>query len=164
MWRGHQSGHDSSRSRRPRCRRRRSPASLAGNPPRKFSYISKAKPGRTDSIGLGLLAIWIAALQIILDKGQEDDWFSATWIRWTFALMIAGLIAFLVREFTAAQPIVKLSVFKNRNFAFGCLLLGLFGAVIYGVITNLPLFYQTVMGYTASASALPSALEASAPS
>jgi MFS transporter, DHA2 family, multidrug resistance protein len=114
-------------------------------------YIAKANPGRIDSIGLGLLAIWIAALQIILDKGQEDDWF-ATWIRWTSVLLVAGLIAFLIREFTASKPIVKLSVFKNRNFAFGCLLIGLFGAVIYGVITILPLFYQTVMGYTASAS------------
>ena len=117
-------------------------------------YIANAKPGRIDSIGLGLLAIWIAALQIILDKGQEDDWFSATWIGWTFALMIVGLIAFLVREFTAAKPIVRLDVFKDRNFALGCLLIGLFGAVIYGVITILPLFYQTVMGYTASAAGI----------
>src|SRR5262249_27110265 len=117
-------------------------------------YIAKANPGRIDSIGLGLLAIWIAALQIILDKGQEDDWFAATWIRWAFALMLAGLIAFLIRELTAEKPIVRLSVFRNRNFAFGCLLIGLFGAVIYGVITILPLFYQTVMGYTASASGI----------
>src|SRR6202034_4150072 len=63
-------------------------------------YIAKAKPGRIDSIGLGLLAIWLACLQIILDKGQEDDWFGATWIRWAFALLIAGFIAFLVRELT----------------------------------------------------------------
>ena len=46
-------------------------------------YIKNAKPGRIDAIGLGLLAVWLGALQIILDKGQEDDWFGATWIRWT---------------------------------------------------------------------------------
>lgn len=117
-------------------------------------YIQRAKVGRIDSIGLGLLAIWIAALQIILDKGQEDDWFGAIWIRWALAITIAGLIAFLIREFKAKQPIVRLKVFKDRNFAFGCLLIGLFGAVIYGVITILPLFYQTVLGYTASASGI----------
>ena len=117
-------------------------------------YIASAKPGRIDSIGLGLLAIWIAAMQIILDKGQEDDWFGAIWIRWAFAILIAGLVAFVIRELKAKEPIVKLEIFKNRNFAVGTLLIGLFGAVIYGVITILPLFYQTVMGYTASAAGI----------
>jgi DHA2 family multidrug resistance protein len=117
-------------------------------------YIKNAKPGRIDSIGLGLLAIWLAALQIILDKGQEDDWFGATWIRWAFLLLIVGFAAFLVRELTAKKPLVKLEVFKNRNFAWGCLLIGIFGAVIYGMVTILPLFYQTVLGYTASAAGI----------
>jgi DHA2 family multidrug resistance protein len=114
-------------------------------------YIQNAKPTRFDSIGLGLLAVWLGALQIICDKGQEDDWFSAMWVRWAVAILIAGFVAFLVREFTARQPIVNLKVFKNRNFAVGSLLIGLFGAVIYGIITILPLFYQTLMGYTAMA-------------
>jgi DHA2 family multidrug resistance protein len=113
-------------------------------------YIQSAKPGGIDSIGLGLLAVWVGALQIILDKGQEDDWFSATWVRWATAILIAGFIAFLVRELTARHPLVKLEIFKNRNFAFGCLLIGLFGAVIYGIVSILPLFYQNIMGYTAS--------------
>jgi DHA2 family multidrug resistance protein len=113
-------------------------------------YIQKAKPGRIDAIGLGLLAIWIGALQIILDKGQEDDWFSATWVRWATAIMIAGFIAFLFRELTIRGPLVRLDVFKDRNFALGSLLIGLFGAVIYGIVSILPLFYQTLMGYTAS--------------
>jgi DHA2 family multidrug resistance protein len=117
-------------------------------------YISKAKPGRIDSIGLGLLAVWIGTLQIILDKGQEDDWFSAPWIRWAAAILVIALVAFLVRAVKAPNPIVRLRVFKNRNFAVGSLLIGLFGAVIYGIVTILPLFYQTVMGYTASAAGL----------
>jgi MFS transporter, DHA2 family, multidrug resistance protein len=117
-------------------------------------YIEHAKPGRLDSIGLGLLAIWLAALQIILDKGQEDDWFGATWIRWAVVILAVGFVAFLVREFTSRAPLVKLRVFANRNFAFGCVLIALFGAVIYGLVTILPLFYQTVMGYTASAAGI----------
>ena len=60
-------------------------------------YIKNAKPGRIDAIGLGLLAVWLGALQIILDKGQEDDWFGATWIRWTAALLVISFVAFIVR-------------------------------------------------------------------
>ena len=114
-------------------------------------YIKNAKPGRIDGIGLGLLSLWLGALQVILDKGQEDDWFGAVWIRWAAAILVVCLIAFLVRELTARQPLVDLRVFKNRNFALGCLLIGLFGGVIYGIVTLLPLFYQTLLGYTASA-------------
>ncbi len=117
-------------------------------------YISNAKPSRIDSIGLGLLAVWIGSLQIILDKGQEDDWFGATWIRWAAAIMILGLIAFLIREFKARNPIVDLRIFRNRNFALGSLLIALFGAAIYGLVTLLPLFYQTLLDYPASAAGL----------
>lgn len=114
-------------------------------------YIRDAKPGRLDSIGLGLLAIWLGALQIILDKGQEDDWFAAGWIRWTTLLLVISLVAFLIRELRARAPLVDLKVFCDRNFALGCLLIGLFGGVIYGVVTLLPLFYQTLLGYSAAA-------------
>src|SRR3984885_12865898 len=62
-------------------------------------YIKDAKPGKIDAIGLGLLAIWLGALQIILDKGQEDDWFGAMWIRWAAAILLTGFVSFLIREF-----------------------------------------------------------------
>jgi MFS transporter, DHA2 family, multidrug resistance protein len=114
-------------------------------------YIKNAHPGKFDAIGLGLLAIWLSSLQIILDKGQEDDWFGATWIRWAAAALVVSFIAFLVREFRHDKPLVDLRVFRHRNFAIGCLLIGLFGAAIYGLITLLPLFYQELMGYTALA-------------
>ncbi len=113
-------------------------------------YISSAKPGRFDSIGLGLLALWLGALQIVLDKGQEDDWFSASWIVWATAIGVICLIAFLVRELTHDKPLVDLRVFANRNFAAGCLIMAMFGGVVYGIIAILPLFYQTLMGYPAS--------------
>ena len=114
-------------------------------------YIKGAKPGRIDAIGLGLLAVWLAALQIILDKGQEDDWFGATWIRWAFVILLVALVAFLVREFTHDKPLVNLRVFRHRNFLLGCLLIALFGGALYGLITLLPLFYQELLGYTALA-------------
>ncbi len=112
-------------------------------------YIKHARVGRFDKIGFGLLAIWLAILQIILDKGQEDDWFSATWIRWGTAVLIVSFIAFIIWEWNKHQPLVNLRVFRERNFAIGCLLIAMFGGVIYGLVTLLPLFYQELLGYTA---------------
>ena len=114
-------------------------------------YIKNANPGRIDGFGLGLLAVWLGALQIILDKGQEVDWFGAVWMRWAALLLLATFIGFILRELMAAKPLVDLKIFLDRNFAIGCLLIGLFGGVIYGVVTLLPLFYQTLLGYTAAA-------------
>ncbi len=114
-------------------------------------YIKNAKPGRIDAIGLGLLAVWLGALQIILDKGQEDDWFGATWIRWTTALLVISFVAFIIRQVVHDKPLVDLRVFKYRNFRIGCILIGIFGGALYGLITLLPLFYQELLGYTAYA-------------
>src|SRR5437868_5423627 len=93
-------------------------------------YVKEAHPGKFDGIGLGLLALWLGCLQIILDKGQEDDWFGATWIRWAAGALVASFVLFIVRELTNKKPLVDLTIFKNRNFALGCLLITLFGAVI----------------------------------
>lgn len=112
-------------------------------------YIKNANPGKIDGIGLGLLAVWLGALQVILDKGQEVDWFGAEWLRWATVLLLVTFVAFLIRQFVHDKPLVNLRVFRHRNFTLGCIMIGLFGAVIYGMVTLLPLFYQELMGYTA---------------
>lgn len=111
-------------------------------------YISQAKVGKLDKIGLGLLALGLGLMQIILDRGQQDDWFGATWIRLAFPLMVLALVAFIWSQLTRKDTLVDLRVFANRNFSTGCVLIFMFGAVIYGAVTILPLFFQTVMDYS----------------
>jgi len=112
-------------------------------------YISKAKPGKFDNLGFGLLIVWTGCLQVVLDKGQEDDWFGATWVRFAVAAFAVSFVVFLIHSLRHKSPLVNLRVFKDRNFAVGCLLMMMFGVSIYSTITVLPLFYQELLGYTA---------------
>ncbi|HEY1663974.1 MAG TPA: DHA2 family efflux MFS transporter permease subunit [Verrucomicrobiae bacterium] len=112
-------------------------------------YIKRNKAASIDFLGFGFLALWLSTLQIMLDKGQEADWFGAVWIRWFFIISIVSLIAFVWRELTTEHPIADLRVFKNRNFAVGVLLITVIGAILYGTTAELPLFLQTLMGYPA---------------
>ena len=101
-----------------------------------------------DAIGLGTLMVWIGCLQIILDKGQEDDWFGATWIRCAALLLVIGFVWFVWHSWRSDHPLVNLRVLKKRNFALGCFLILTLGISIYSTVTVLPLFYQEVLGYT----------------
>jgi DHA2 family multidrug resistance protein len=112
-------------------------------------YIKNAKVPPFHNLGFATLVVWTGLLQIILDKGQEDDWFGATWIRIAFPVMIAAFVWWCWSSWTYKTPLVNLKVLKNRNFAIGCLLIFLFGVAIYSTVTVLPLFYQELLGYTA---------------
>jgi DHA2 family multidrug resistance protein len=118
---------------------------LVEDPP----YIRNKRPGRFDGIGFGLIALWLGTLQIMLDKGQDADWFSAVWIRWFAVISTLSLITFIVRESLTDNPLVDLRVFKNRNFAVSCGLFGMFGMMLYALITIQPLFLQELLGYSA---------------
>ncbi len=111
--------------------------------------IKNARPGKLDGVGLGLLGLWIAAMQYMLDKGQEQDWFGDMRIRWAVGLMIVGLIAFVVYELNHPRPLVDLRVFKNRNLAIGCVLIFIMGIGLYALTTILPVFFQDLLGYDA---------------
>jgi DHA2 family multidrug resistance protein len=112
-------------------------------------YARRDPSGPLDYLGFGLLALWVGTLQLILDKGQQDDWFHAVWIRWATILVAAALVAFVARELRTPSPIVDLRVLANRNFAVGVLLITVMGAILYASIALLPLFLQTLLGYPA---------------
>jgi len=117
-------------------------------------YLRSVKPGKIDAVGFGLLTLWLGTLQIVLDKGQDADWFSALWIRWFSAISVVSLIALVIWELRAASPIMNLRVLKNRNFLLGTMLITVFGAVVYSPQTLLPLFLQNLLNYTAFQSGL----------
>ncbi len=117
-------------------------------------YLKRSSAADIDYIGFGLLAIWLASLQIMLDKGQELDWFGSKMIVWCAVIAAAGFIAFLVRELVTAHPIVDLRILKNRNFAIGNVLMLLIGALLYATIAILPLFMQNLLHYTALAAGM----------
>ena len=102
---------------------------------------------RIDSWGIGFLALGIGSLQIMLDKGQEDDWFGSRFITWLAILTVLGLGSFIIRELMAENPVVHLRVFKNRTYASGTALMTMLGFVLYGSLVALPIFIQTLLGY-----------------
>jgi DHA2 family multidrug resistance protein len=112
-------------------------------------YVRNAKVGAFDNIGFGLLIVWTGCLQVVLDKGQEDDWFGAVWVRWAVAALAVALIGWIWRAWANPKGLVNLHVLHNRNFRTGCLLIALLGMCIYITISMLPLYYQEILGYTA---------------
>ena len=112
-------------------------------------YIKNAKVGAFDNIGFGLLMVWTGALQIVLDKGQEDDWFGALWVRWAVAALVTALLLWIWHSWTHRNGLLDLHILKDRNFRTGCFLISMLGMAIYITIAILPLYFQEVMGYTA---------------
>jgi DHA2 family multidrug resistance protein len=112
-------------------------------------YIKNAKASAFDKIGFGTLIVWTGCLQIVLDKGQEVDWFASTWLRWAVFFFVVALCAFIYRSWKCKYALVDLKVLKDRNFLIGSILIFMFGIGIYSTVTVLPLFYQELLGYTA---------------
>jgi len=117
-------------------------------------YLRHARRVAIDGIGFALMAVWLGSLQLVLDKGQEADWFEATWIRWLTALSVAMFLGFVARELLCRDPIVQLHALLDPNFRMGTLITGFFGVLLYGVTAFMPLFLQTLLGYSAMDSGL----------
>jgi len=111
-------------------------------------YIRR-KSSSIDYWGIGMLTVGIGALQVLLDKGQEEDWFASSFIVWLSVAAVAGLTAFVVRELMAEHPVVDLRVFRNRTYSAGVFLMTTLGFVLYGSLVLLPILLQTLLGYPA---------------
>jgi DHA2 family multidrug resistance protein len=110
------------------------------------AYIKRTS-ARVDYWGIGLLTVGIGALQVMLDKGQQEYWFSSPWINGLLVTTVISLTAFVIRELRIEAPVVNLRVFKDRSFATGTLLMTMLGFVLYGSLVLLPIWLQTLLGY-----------------
>jgi DHA2 family multidrug resistance protein len=104
-----------------------------------------------DAVGLGLLVLWVGALQLLLDKGKELDWFHSSAVVAMALVAVIGFVVFVIWELTAEHPVVDLRLFTRRNFAIGVTVLSLAWLVYFGNVVLLPLWLQQYMGYTATA-------------
>lgn len=113
-------------------------------------HETPTRRARVDVVGLGLLIVWVGALQIVLDLGKDHDWFSSKLIVGLSVIAVIGFVAFLIWELSEESPIVQLSVFRHRGFGMSMITLALaFGAFFASNVLT-PLWLQTLMGYTAT--------------
>jgi DHA2 family multidrug resistance protein len=119
-------------------------------------YLSRVRGAgiRVDYIGIALLALGIGALQVMLDKGQEDDWFGSHFIVALAAVAAVCLISLVFWEWRQKAPIVDVRMFKSFNFAVSCLMMFFLGVLLFSSLVMMPQFLQTLMGYTAESAGL----------
>ena len=120
---------------------------LVEDPP----YLQRTKRAgvRIDYIGISLLALGVGALQVVLDKGQEDDWFGSRFITELVLVAVVCLVGLVIWEWRHKAPIIEVRLFKNFNFATANVMMFLFGILLFGSLVMMPQFLQTVLGYTA---------------
>jgi DHA2 family multidrug resistance protein len=114
-----------------------------------FIRERRARGGKVDYLGIILLVLSLASLQIVLDRGQRADWFAAPWVIYATGISALSFILLIVRELSFGEPIVDLRIFKERTFVVAVTLTIAMSFVLFGSILLNPLFLQELMGYTA---------------
>ena len=122
---------------------------LVEDPPYLAHERDKRKGLGIDYIGLSLIVLAIGCLQVVLDKGQEEDWFSSTWITALTVVAVYALFVWVIWEWHHAHPIVDVQLFKRRNFATAMFFTFNLGTVLFGTTVLIPQFLQLQLGYTA---------------
>jgi DHA2 family multidrug resistance protein len=128
---------------------------LIEDPPAVKDEVAKARRGgfRLDYMGFGLVALAFGSLEVVLDKGQEDDWFGSHFIVAFTAMFVIGIVGFVVWELLqihrGRKPVIDLRLLKNRNLSVAFALMFVVGTVLYATLTMLPQLLQNEMGYTA---------------
>ncbi len=117
------------------------------------SYLKREKVS-IDYWGLTLLTLGIGSLQLVLDKGQQDDWFNSSFIIFFSIVCVVSLLLFVYVELKHDHPVVNLRLFKRASFATGNFIMFMVGFGLYGSVVMLPLFLQTLMGYSATMAGL----------
>jgi MFS transporter, DHA2 family, multidrug resistance protein len=125
---------------------------LIQDPP--FFKRRKLKETHIDYVGLGLVALGLGTLQVVLDKGQRDDWFESHFILALTIISVAALLFAIYWEWTHEDAVVDLHLFRDRTFGISNLLMFMLGFALLGSTLLLPLFMQTLLGYTAERSGL----------
>jgi DHA2 family multidrug resistance protein len=115
---------------------------------------AKARVGGVDWMGLGLIAVGLGALEVVLDKGTEEDWFASSFITGFSTVAAVCLVSFVVWEWNHPNPIVDLKMLKRRNFAVANMLMLTLGLALFGSTVLLPTYLQVLMGYTAQQSGM----------
>ncbi|HEY9461880.1 MAG TPA: DHA2 family efflux MFS transporter permease subunit [Vicinamibacterales bacterium] len=113
-------------------------------------YLRRESQG-IDYWGMGLLVVGIGALQFVLDKGQQEDWFASTMIATLAMISVVALVALVIYELRTPHPIVDLRLFKDRSYSVGVFLMTVVGFALYGSLVLLPLMLQTLFGYSSLA-------------
>jgi MFS transporter, DHA2 family, multidrug resistance protein len=113
-------------------------------------YISRLKAAgvKLDYIGIALLALGIGALQVLLDKGQEDDWFGSNFITTLIVIATVCLISLVIWEWYQKTPVIDVRMFSSFNFASASLMMFMLGIMLFSSLVLMPQFLQTLLGYT----------------
>jgi DHA2 family multidrug resistance protein len=119
------------------------------DPPYLAKAKAKARQVGADWLGLALIATSLATLQVVLDKGQRDDWFASRFILSFSIISVVCMLAFLIWDWNHDHPVINLKLFKNRSFAVATTIMFLFGVVLLGTTVLIPQFVQSLLGYTA---------------
>jgi MFS transporter, DHA2 family, multidrug resistance protein len=118
---------------------------LVEDPP----WVKRERRG-IDAIGLGLIALGLGCLEVMMDRGEDDDWFGSSFIFIMCLLAITGIVGSALWLAVAKNPIIKLDIFKDKNFTSGCLMIGAMGAILYASAVIIPQFAQQIIGYNAT--------------
>ena len=109
---------------------------------------------RLDTVGFMLIAVGLGALEITMDRGEREDWFQSPFIWVTSIVAAAGLLTFVIWELSDREPLLDLTLFKNRNFAAATFIIMIVGVILFGTTQFMPQLLQEVLGYTATSAGL----------
>ncbi len=104
---------------------------------------------KTDYLGMISLVLWLLSMQVVLDKGQQYNWFDCAWISWLAGFSVCTFVFFIIRELESSAPLINLRLFKDRNFLIGTILSASVNMIVFSSIVLVPQFLQNLMGYTA---------------